>query len=52
MPNIALIVDNILSDSGIPVTASTSGVNGTSGTSGATSLYTGTSSTSQTLPPA
>ena len=31
MANVALIVNNILSDSGVPITYSTSGTNGTSG---------------------
>ncbi len=35
MANIALIVDNILSDSGVPITYSTSGTSGTSGANGA-----------------
>lgn len=47
MANIALIVDNILSDSGVPITSSSSGTSGTSGTSGETGS-TGTSGTSGT----
>ena len=45
MPNIALIVNNILSDSGVPITYSTSGTGGTSGSSG-TSGTSGSSGTS------
>jgi len=48
MPNIALIVNNILSDSGVPITYSTSGTGGTSGVNGTsgTSATSGSSGTS------
>jgi hypothetical protein len=47
MPNIALITNNILSDSGVPITSNTSGTSGTSGING-TSGVNGASGTSGT----
>jgi len=47
MPNIALILNNVLSDSGVPITSNTSGTSGTTGTSGSSGT-TGTSGTSGT----
>lgn len=45
MPNIALITNNVLSDSGVPITSNTSGTSGTSGING-TSGVNGASGTS------